>query len=92
MKAFPFRYFSYDKAMRVVTSVIYKRGNLVTFFGRMLPPLNLSHAEAEELAAGVERTFTTSPWIFLWVGVKQRLHTLYMEVYMEVESRLKGIS
>lgn len=78
MKAFPFKYYSYEKANRIVTSVFYRKGDLVTFFGRMLPPLNLSQTEAQEMVAGMEKTFTSSPWLFLWVGVKQHLHTRYL--------------
>jgi acetylornithine/succinyldiaminopimelate/putrescine aminotransferase len=78
MRAFPFKYYTYEKASRMVTSAFYKKGNIVTFFGRLLPPLNMNSEEAEELVAGIEKVFTASPWYFLKLGVKQYLSTRYL--------------
>lgn len=85
MRKYPFKFFSYQKANNIITTVFYKKGNIITIFGRVLPPLNLSDTEAKEFIKGVEIVAKTPSWYYLWTGIKQYL----MIKYLGMNNKLK---
>lgn len=85
MRKYPLKYFSYKKANNIITTVFYKKGNIITFFGRVLPPLNLSDAEAKEFVKGVEAIAKIPAWYYLWIGVKQYFLLKYFNLINKLQ-------
>ncbi|WP_108867787.1 aminotransferase class III-fold pyridoxal phosphate-dependent enzyme [Aquimarina aquimarini] len=80
MKAYPFKYFSYKKATNIITNAFYKKAKIITFLGRMLPPLNSSKEDIEVLIKGVEKMVSIPGWYFIWIGIKQYVHMKYLMI------------
>ncbi len=74
MKMFPFNFFGFDRSNAVLSHLFYSKGNFLSFFGRMLPPLNLKKEDALQIIEGMEKVFAYSPMYFFWIGVKQGIY------------------
>ena len=78
MNKYPMKFFKYQRAIEIMTYVFFKKGQIVTYFGRHLLPLNLSAREADEMVAGFQRVAKVPAWYYLWVGAKQYLHARWL--------------
>ncbi|AXT51936.1 aminotransferase class III-fold pyridoxal phosphate-dependent enzyme [Aquimarina sp. BL5] len=81
MKKYPFKFFSFSRISNIITHIFYKKGKIITYYGRMLPPLNMSDKEAKQLIEGLDKVVNVPKWYYIWVGIKQymltRFHTKF---------------
>jgi acetylornithine/succinyldiaminopimelate/putrescine aminotransferase len=74
MQAFPFNYFGYEQSLSILTHLFYAKGDFLSLFGRILPPLNLRKEDASAIIAGMEKVCGYHPLYFFWVGIKQNVN------------------
>jgi acetylornithine/succinyldiaminopimelate/putrescine aminotransferase len=84
LKKFPFKYFGYDRSNFILTELFYTKGNFMSLFGRLLPPLNLRKDEARQVIAGMEYIFSRHPLLFFWVGMKQNVYRIFRMLLQKI--------
>ncbi|UZO79166.1 aminotransferase class III-fold pyridoxal phosphate-dependent enzyme [Aquimarina sp. ERC-38] len=77
MKKYPFKLFAFSKISNIITHIFYEKGKIITYYGRMLPPLNISDAEVKVLIDGLTKVVNTPKWYYIWIGIKQYILIKY---------------
>lgn len=77
---YPFCWLSKDECDLLISSRCYHGGQVLLFFGRMLPAINLSDLELEKLIAGLERVFVERKWGLYFAGTLFMLRSLFQRV------------
>ncbi len=77
MRSFPFKWLGFERTQFVLTRLFYKKAHILSFFGRLLPPLNMTAGEADYLLKGVDAVLSTSPWRILGMALWQQVSRRY---------------
>lgn len=91
MERFPLSLFGKETSELIISRLCLSKGGVLQYFCRLLPPLNISEAEIEELAAGIEKALQINRFFLLIYGIKHIVVFLYLLGLEQLKSKLSWI-
>ncbi|MGH8550694.1 MAG: aminotransferase class III-fold pyridoxal phosphate-dependent enzyme [Methylococcales bacterium] len=91
MEKFPLSLFGKTVSELLISGLCLSRGHVLQYFCRLLPPLNITDSETQELAAGIEKALEISGFSFLMFGVKHVLIFLYLSLAARLASGARSL-
>lgn len=70
-KRFPFNFLGKQFSEMVISRLCFTEGNVLIFFARLLPPLNINEQEVEKIIQAVDKVFSKSKFYIFCVGIGQ---------------------
>ncbi|POZ52011.1 aspartate aminotransferase family protein [Methylovulum psychrotolerans] len=92
MEQFPLSLFGKDVSELLISRLCLSEGHVLQYFCRLLPPLNISDREMEQLVVGIEKSLKISRFSLFLFGLKQILVFLYLLSVAQLKSAITGLT
>ncbi|PPD22302.1 MAG: hypothetical protein CTY24_06675, partial [Methylobacter sp.] len=88
MQKFPLSLFGKDVSELLVSRLCLSQGHVLQYFCRLLPPLNISDDEINELAGGIENALKISSFSLFIFGLKHIAVFLFLLLRTQLKSAM----
>lgn len=78
MNKFPFYLFGKEISELLISRLCLIKGNVVLFFCRLLPPLNISELDIRKIISGIEKVFKMNRMLIFLIGVDHICRFLFL--------------